>query len=225
MAARKTSQSSPIGSITDGKRKVLLNPFSLTLSSCPNGFSSKDSFPWQKKKNAFSISQNCQTSMNERSETLQQCSEPAGCVTAVAFTETAETNSMLCAGLETHGSSVLATHDATAWLHCCFHIILFHICLCTDMLDDLRFVWLSRICILSLCHEVILFSLFHLWNIFVSVRDEGSRHQVYWEAAKNRTSSSDQCRMAPKWVIQRQQRQRLLYPDVLDQSERENKLM
>lgn len=45
---------------------------------------------------------------------MQQHSKPAGCVTAAAFTETAETNSMLCAGFKTHGSSVLATHDATA---------------------------------------------------------------------------------------------------------------
>lgn len=164
--------------------------------------------------------------MNEWSETVQQCNEPAGCVTAVAFTETTETNSMLCAGLKTHGSSVLATHDANAWLHCCFHIILFHICICADMLNDLHFVWQSWICILSLCHEVILFSLFHLWNIFVSMCDEGSRHQVYREAAKNCTSSSDQCRMAPKWVIQRQRfRRRLPYLDVLDQSGTENKLM
>lgn len=48
-----------------------------------------------------------------------------------------------------------ATHDAAAWLHCCFRMIWFHVCICADMLNNLCFVSLSRICILSLCCEVI----------------------------------------------------------------------
>lgn len=147
-----------------------------------------------KKKTAFSIRQNGVRGRRRSEE--RACSDAAGCVTAAAFTETAQTKTMLCAHLKTHGvARVCRSRRRRRVTSLSSH---FPVSLLPPDTPNALCFRCSAVESVSLCHEVILFPSLRLWKRFVVVGNEVSRHQVCRERAKNCTSSSGRRRMAPK---------------------------
>lgn len=152
--------------------------------------------------------------MNEWRKTRQQFSETAGCVTAAPSPETAGANTILRTCLKTRGLSMFGTRDAAAWLHCCFRISSFHICICADSLSDLRFTCLtmrqvesvSCLCVMKSCFSHHSICGTSLWLRAMRWAD------TRW--TKNLPKAALHQVTSVRWLQNDSFRWRLLYPDV-----------